>query len=119
MFRKLLLTLGLATLMGGGALAQTQSPSPFRLPAQNEPPRFYSSGSAIINGQTVPVVQAQPQPDNQAPPGTGESNIDTRPSVQNPEPAPEEAPPGATPLNTAGILQGLIYGDEASKTKLT
>ena len=120
MFRKLLLTLGLATLMGGGALAQTQSPSPFRLPAQNEPPRFYSSGSAIINGQTVPVVQAQPQPDNQAPPGTGESNIDTRPIVQNPEsgPAPEEAPLGPTPLNKVGIFQGLIYGDEADKAPL-
>jgi Putative beta-barrel porin-2, OmpL-like. bbp2 len=116
-------SLGLALLVSGSSVAWGQAP-----PA---PPGNANRVISAVPPAAIPVAQTPAatgimtaaagtslllQTPGQAEPDTGESNIETRPTVENP--APEETPLGPTPLDKVGILQDLIYGDNAANSKI-
>ena len=112
---------GLAALLGGGAYAQAQSPSTLPPPLakqlnQSTSVTYYSPGTAtIIDGQPVQIVQT---------PGVGAgAGGSAAPTAAIPMETVAEAPAapeslGPTPLGQVGILQHLIYGDNADNAKI-
>jgi hypothetical protein len=107
---------GLAALMGGGAYAQAQSPPPLLPPITkqvNSNTTYYAPGAApILSGQPVQIVQAQEPVPSEGQATSGAPYDPTQGSEV------DAGGLGPTPLGKVGILQHLIYGDDADKAKI-